>query len=135
MFHKSIPVLIFLRFTFIQITSRSFHFLFLVSSNIQHNIHSHAYIVPTTRGHHIIIFHTTLFDLTFRDYCGIKLLLGHQYGSHYQYLNLKNIKSIINYNNLWAPKGCFPVTCFSYIYVRNARKVEIYLNGLYAITE
>ena len=32
-----------------------------------------------------------IFDLTFRDYCGINLLLGHQYGSHYLYLNLKNL--------------------------------------------
>jgi hypothetical protein len=39
---------------------------------------------------HTIIFRTALFDLTFRDYCGIKLLLGHKYGSHYLYLNLKN---------------------------------------------
>jgi hypothetical protein len=46
-----------------------------------------------TRCHHTIIFHTTLFDLTFRDYCGITLLLGHQYGSHYLYLNfIKNSK-------------------------------------------
>jgi hypothetical protein len=45
--------------------------------------------VPTTRGHHTIIFHTKPFELTFRDYCGINVLLGHQYGSHYLYLNLK----------------------------------------------
>jgi hypothetical protein len=42
-----------------------------------------AYIVPTTRGHYPIIFNTTCFQLTFRDCCGIKLLLGHQYGFHY----------------------------------------------------
>ena len=45
----------------------------------------------TTRGHYPIIFHTTFFHQTFRDYCGIKLLLGHQYGSHYLHLNLKNL--------------------------------------------
>jgi hypothetical protein len=38
-----------------------------------------------------------IFDLTFRDYCGINLLLGHQYGSHYLYLNLKNLKTIRNH--------------------------------------
>jgi hypothetical protein len=38
----------------------------------------------------LIILYTIPFDITFRDYnCGIKLLLGHQYGSHYLYLNLK----------------------------------------------
>jgi hypothetical protein len=47
--------------------------------------------VLTTRGHYPIIFHTTFFHQTFRDYCGIKLLLGHQYGSHYLHLNLENV--------------------------------------------
>ena len=65
-------------------------FLSLILSFIKFYIFSQAYIVPTTRGHHTIILHTTPFEHTFRDYCGINLLLGHQYGSHYLYLNLKN---------------------------------------------
>jgi hypothetical protein len=44
--------------------------------------------VPTTRGHHTIIFHTKL-----REYCAINLLLGHQYGSHYLYLSLKILQA------------------------------------------
>ena len=62
-FHKSTPVLIFLRFTFIQIQLVFFNF-YPQFHPIQHNFHR---IVPTTRGHHTIIFHTALFDLTFRD--------------------------------------------------------------------
>jgi hypothetical protein len=42
---------------------------------------------------HTIIFHTKPFEQTFRDYCGINLLLGHQYGSHYLYLNLKILQA------------------------------------------
>jgi hypothetical protein len=52
--------------------------------------------VPTTRGHHTIIFHTKPFEQTFRDYCAIHLLhllLGHRYGSHYLYLNLKILQA------------------------------------------
>ena len=63
------------------------------------NFFSQAYIVPTTRGHYPIIFHTTFFHLTFRDYCGIKLLLGHQYGSHYLHLNLKIMNGTHILNN------------------------------------
>jgi hypothetical protein len=48
-----------------------------------------------TRPSHYHISHY-IFDLTFRDYCGIKLLLGHQYGSHYLYLNLKNLAKFPN---------------------------------------
>jgi hypothetical protein len=42
-------------------------FKFVILSFIKYNIifNGHAYIVPTTRGHHIILFHTTLFHLTF----------------------------------------------------------------------
>ena len=54
---------------------------------------SQAFIVPTTRGHYNIIFHTKPFELTFRDYCGINLLLGHQSGSHYLYLNLRILQA------------------------------------------
>jgi hypothetical protein len=58
---------------------------------IQHNFHRHT-LCQQHQAITLVIFHTALFDLTFRDYCGIKLLLGvgHQYGSHYLYLNLKN---------------------------------------------
>jgi hypothetical protein len=49
--------------------------------------------VPTTRGHHTILFHTKPFQQTYRDYCAINLLLGHQYGSHYLYLNLKILQA------------------------------------------
>ena len=49
--------------------------------------------MPTKRGHHTVIFHTKPFDITIRDYCGINLLLGHQYGSHYLYLNLKILQA------------------------------------------
>ena len=48
--------------------------------------------MPTTRGHYIIIFHTKPFEQTFRDYCAINLLLGHQHGSHL-YLNLKILQA------------------------------------------
>jgi hypothetical protein len=88
MFQKSTPTLIFLRFAFIHIQV-FFYFLFSGLSNT--TFFSQAYIVPTTRGLHIIIFSHHIFDLTFRDYCGINLLLGHEYGSHYLYLNLKNL--------------------------------------------
>ena len=60
---------------------------------LAYNIFSPAYIVPTPRGHRTIIFHTKPFEQTFRDYCGINLLLGHQYGSHYLYLNLKILQA------------------------------------------
>jgi hypothetical protein len=77
-----------------QIYKRKSCFYLLSSvSSIQHNFHRHTLCQQLTRCHHTIIFHTTLFDLTFRDYCGITLLLGHQYGSHYLYLNfIKNSK-------------------------------------------
>jgi hypothetical protein len=83
-FHKSTPVgyLYFLGSHLYKYKS----FFYLLSSVSSNTTFSQAYIVPTTRGHHTIIFHTALFDLTFyRDYwgTGIKLLLGHQYGSHY----------------------------------------------------
>jgi hypothetical protein len=64
-------------------------------------VYSTTYNVPTTRGHHPIIFHTTFFLLTFRDYCGIKLLLGHQYGSHYLHLNLKKLV-LFHLHNTWT---------------------------------
>ena len=48
-----------------QITGRFFicYPISLIKYNIIFN--GHAYVVPTTRGHHIIIFNTTLFHLTF----------------------------------------------------------------------
>ena len=52
-----------------------------------------SFILLTTRGHHTIIFHTKPFEQTFRDYCGINLLLRDQYGSHYLYLNLKILQA------------------------------------------
>jgi hypothetical protein len=87
MFNKSTPTFIFLMFTIIQIEV----FLSLILSFIKFYIFSQAYIVPTTPGHHTIIFHTKPFELAFRDYCGINLLLGHKYGSHNLYLNLKKL--------------------------------------------
>ena len=62
---------------------KSFFIFYPQFHQIQHNFHRHT----LCQQHEAI---TSLFDLTFRDYCGIKLLLGHQYGSHYLYLNLKN---------------------------------------------
>ena len=47
---------------------------------IQHYFHKHK-LCNNTRPSHYHISHY-IFYLTFRDYCGINLLLGHQYGSH-----------------------------------------------------
>jgi hypothetical protein len=58
---------------------------------IQHFFTS-IHCANNTRPSHYHISHY-IFDLTFRDYCGINLLLGHQYGSHYLYLNLKNLST------------------------------------------
>ena len=49
--------------------------------------------MPTTQGHHTITFHTKPFEQTFSDYCGVNVLLGDQYGSHYLYLNLKILQA------------------------------------------
>jgi hypothetical protein len=58
--------------------------------------------VPLSSEHEASHYHIShyIFDLTFMDYCGINLLLGHQYGSHYLYLNLKS--NVVN---------CSSVTC------------------------
>jgi hypothetical protein len=60
MFHKRTPVLTFLRFTY-NYTNTSL-FLFFIFSFIKYNI------IFCHQSDQTIIFHTTLFDLTFRDY-------------------------------------------------------------------
>jgi hypothetical protein len=69
-----------------------FYFLFSgLSSVIEYNIfHKHTLCQQHEAISH---YHISLykFYLTFRNYCGINLLLRHQYGSHYLYLNLKNL--------------------------------------------
>ena len=89
MFQKSTLTLIFLRFTFIHIQV-VLYFLFSILRLIEHNIfHKHTLCQQHEAISHYHISHYK-FYLTFRDYCGINLLLIHQYGSHYLYLNLKN---------------------------------------------
>ena len=59
----------------------------IIRQHIHRNIirqHIHVEINLNTKTR--LRGHGTLFDLTFRDNCGIKLLLGHQCGSHYLYL-------------------------------------------------
>jgi hypothetical protein len=87
-FKKSTPTLIFLRFTFIHI-----QVVFIFYSKVYHIQHffTSIHCANNTRPSHYHISHY-IFYLTFRDYCGINLLLGRQYGSHYLYLNLKNFK-------------------------------------------
>ena len=89
MFQKSTLTLIFLRFTFIHIQV-VLYFLFFYSQayQIQH-FFTNKHCANNTRPSHYHISHYK-FYLTFRDYCGINLLLRHQYGSHYLYLNFKN---------------------------------------------
>jgi hypothetical protein len=89
MFHKSSPVLIFLRFAFIQlqIVFLSLFIFYPQFHQIQHNF-TGIHFANNTRLSHYHISNYTLWSITFRDYCGIKLLLGHQYG-HYLYINLK----------------------------------------------
>ena len=99
MFQKSTPTLIFLRFTFIHIQV-VFIFYSQAYQIDKYNIIFTSINVPlNTRPSHYHISHY-IFDLTFRDYCGTNLLLGHQYGSHYLYLNLKS--NVVN---------CSSVTC------------------------
>ena len=89
MFQKSSTLtLIFLRSTFIHI---QVSFFFFIPRLIKYNIFfTSIHCANNTRPSHYHISHY-IFYLTFRDYCGINLLLGHQYGSHYLYLNLKNL--------------------------------------------
>ena len=96
MFQKSTLTLIFLRILgshlYIYKWFYIFYFLFSgLSSVIEYNIfHKHTLCQQHEAISH---YHISLykFYLTFRDYCGIDLLLRHQYGSHYLYLNLKNL--------------------------------------------
>jgi hypothetical protein len=90
MFQKSTLTLIFLRFTFIHIQV-VLYFLFSILRLIEYNIfHKHTLCQQHEAISHYHISHYK-FYLTFRDYCGINLLLRHQYGSHYLYLNLKKL--------------------------------------------
>jgi hypothetical protein len=82
MFQKSTLTLIFLRFTFIHIQV-VLYFLFSILRLIEYNIfHKHTLCQQHEAISHYHISHYK-FYLTFRDYCGINLLLRHQYGSHY----------------------------------------------------
>jgi hypothetical protein len=75
-------------------------FLFVILRLIKYNIiFTSINCANNTRPSHYHISHY-IFYLTFRGYCGINLLLGHQYGSHYLYLNLKS--NVVN---------CSSVTC------------------------
>ena len=87
---KSTPTLIFLKFTFTQIQVVFLSFFLMQFHQIQHNFHSpQACICEQHKAITLsyILYYT--FRVTFGDYCGIKLLLERQYGSHYLYLNLK----------------------------------------------
>ena len=75
-----------------------FFILYSQAYQIQHYFTS-INCANNTKPSHYHISHD-IFDLTFRDYCDINLLLGHQYGSHYLYLNLKS--NVVN---------CSSVTC------------------------
>jgi hypothetical protein len=98
MFQKSTPTLV-LYFLGSHLYIYKWVFIFYSQAyQIQHYFHKHKLCqqheaITLSYSHYI-------FYLTFRDYCGINLLLGHQYGSHYLYLNLKS--NVVN---------CSSVTC------------------------
>ena len=69
---------------------------------IQHYFHKHKLC---QQHEAITLSYFTLHFLSniYRDYCGINLLLGHQYGSHYLYLNLKS--NVVNCSSLTCILG------------------------------
>ena len=96
MFQKSTLTLIFLRFTFIHIQV-VLYFLFSILRLIEYNIfHKHTLCQQHKAISHYHISHYK-FYLTFRDYCGINLLLRHQYGSRSLPISKPKKSHYINY--------------------------------------